>query len=314
MVAAAGAALDDRLARLSKSSANVGHGKRAKQYLYRTLADERKTRYVNYDPNDHLSNRLIFCMILPHLRSLQGLAMLRRHVKNWVAVLMVYLNLKRAVVVRFRDHTTLALSKRQFTQFYEKLYRMHLQANGFTFSVDEQGRSIVKTPHGDHLIVPDGYSIAFDEVYLMQVYGRPDLVDKTVVDVGASVGDTAIYFSHLGPRHVYAFEVDPQRCEMARENFILNQLDDRCTLIDHAATAGEINSLNPDFIKIDCEGCEHELLERLDLRKVSGVAMEYHGAPDRLIEILGNAGLRTEKRKEIIIASRGIMRESISPG
>lgn len=49
------------------------------------------------------------------------------------------------------------------------------------------------------------YSLVLDEIYLMQVYGKPELKGKVVVDLGAAVCDTSLFFCRQGANHVYAF-------------------------------------------------------------------------------------------------------------
>ena len=61
-------------------------------------------------------------------------------------------------------------------------------------------------------------------------------------------------------------------------------MQDRITLIEEPATADKINSLQYDFIKIDCEGCEYDLLPNLELDGASELVMEYHKSPDPLLK------------------------------
>ena len=139
----------------------------------------------------------------------------------------------------------------------------------------------------------------------MRIYGQPDLTSKSVIDVGAAVGDTALYFAKLGASHVYAFEMDKSRCEMARANIERNNMQERITLFDEPATAEKINQLQYDFIKVDCEGCEYELIPSLTLEGVSELVMEYHKSPDPLVEVLAKKGFNVALNMEILSAKRG---------
>jgi FkbM family methyltransferase len=68
------------------------------------------------------------------------------------------------------------------------------------------------------------------EVFIEGVYAdHPPIAGKTVLDIGANIGDTAVYFAKRGAR-VIAFEPDPKMCELARRNVAGNGLraDIRC--------------------------------------------------------------------------------------
>ena len=229
--------------------------------------------------------------------------MLKAHVSNWFSVLMVYKGLKKSVGAKFRDGTVINVSRADHSEFYEYLYRKHLSENGFAFG-SQDGQNLVTTPDGLQLVVPNFFSLVFDELYLMRIYGQPDLTSKKVIDVGAAVGDTALYFAKLGASHVYAFEMDKSRCEMARTNINRNNMQERITLFEEPATSDKINRLPYDFIKVDCEGCEYDLIPGLTLDGVSELVMEYHKSPDPLVEVLGEKGFDVAVNMEILSARR----------
>jgi hypothetical protein len=216
---------------------------------------------------------------------------------------MVYKGLKKSVGAKFRDGTVINVSRVDHNEFYEYLYRKHLSENGFNFQ-SEDGQNLVTTPDGLQLVVPTFFSLVFDELYIMRIYGQPDLTSKRVIDVGAAVGDTSLYFAKLGASHVYAFEMDKARCEMARANIQRNNMQDRITLFEEPATADKINRLKYDFIKIDCEGCEYDLVPSLTFDGVSELIMEYHRSPDPLVEALGKKGFDASVNREILSATR----------
>jgi FkbM family methyltransferase len=62
------------------------------------------------------------------------------------------------------------------------------------------------------------------EVFVVGIYAdHPPVDGKTVLDVGANIGDTAVYFAKRGAR-VIAYEPDPEMCELARRNVAGNDL------------------------------------------------------------------------------------------
>jgi len=140
------------------------------------------------------------------------------------------------------------------------------------------------------------YEIFEEHLYEAEVFG------KTVVDIGAGVGDSAIWFASKGAR-VIAFEPNIQAYQYALANLDLNShLKDRVKLHNaavepkdsyltcsnqprerHSAprvTLSEIlNGISDPFLlKIDCEGCEFPLV-MLDWEHVclfQQIIIEYH--------------------------------------
>lgn len=216
---------------------------------------------------------------------------------------MVYKGLKKSADAKFRDGKIITVSRTDHNEFYEYLYQKHLSSNGFSFRNDGD-QYFVTTPDGLLLLAPQFFSLVFDELYIMHIYGRPELTSKVVVDVGAAIGDTALYFAKLGAAHVYAFEMDKLRCKMARTNIARNNMQEMITLIEEPASAEKINSLHYDFIKIDCEGCEYDLVPNLDLSRASELVMEYHKSPVPLLRSLREKGFDAVVTKEIISAIR----------
>ncbi|WP_048054006.1 FkbM family methyltransferase [Thermoplasma volcanium] len=59
---------------------------------------------------------------------------------------------------------------------------------------------------------------------------------RKVLDIGANIGDSAIYFALKGAAHVYAFEVVPSTSEICKENVRLNNLDGKITVFNYGLT------------------------------------------------------------------------------
>lgn len=55
------------------------------------------------------------------------------------------------------------------------------------------------------------YLLVFYEIYLTQVYGKPDLAAKVVIYVRASTGDTTLFFNKCRANAVYGYEPDEAR-------------------------------------------------------------------------------------------------------
>lgn len=138
------------------------------------------------------------------------------------------------------------------------------------------------------------------EVYRDQCY-RHIKASGTVVDVGAFIGDTAVYFASQGAKRVVAFEPVRQLYQYAIGNVRLNHLDNtvevhNCAVgtkkgeakffydphwpgessFDYRGFEAQIQNVvvtsladvirdvgNVELLKLDCEGAEHQLLPHL---------------------------------------------------
>lgn len=136
---------------------------------------------------------------------------------------------------------------------------------------------------------------------------------KILIDIGGNIGDTALYFANKG-YVVFAFEPIPDICDIAKKNINLNpHLKENIMFINKAvsyksgtltinydeknsAISGEFNKstkkvevqtitindiinefeIKPEFLKIDCEGCEVGIIKNSDLSMFSEIIMEYH--------------------------------------
>ena len=138
------------------------------------------------------------------------------------------------------------------------------------------------------------------EVYRDQCY-RHIKASGTVVDVGAFIGDTAVYFASQGAKRVVAFEPARQLYQYAIDNVKLNHLDNtvevhNCAIgtrkgeakffynpnwpglssLDEGRFEAQIQNVvvvsladvirdvgNVELLKLDCEGAEYQLLPHL---------------------------------------------------
>ena len=163
------------------------------------------------------------------------------------------------------------------------------------------------------------------EIFEHRSYG--DNFSGTVIDVGASNGDSAIYFALNGASRVIALEPYIPSYRLALENISMNALSHKIILLNVALSArsgtkelvvfNEHSDMNTtdyersyakkinlnnfskievraitlrdlidefkietiDFLKMDCEGCEHEIFEEIDpsiLSTVKRLTIEYH--------------------------------------
>jgi len=79
-----------------------------------------------------------------------------------------------------------------------------------------------------HFTLPDVINGIHEivEVFLKQGYDKFDFRDKTVLDIGGFIGDTAIFFACEGARKVISFEPIPTIYEIAKKNILTNKFHD----------------------------------------------------------------------------------------
>ena len=172
----------------------------------------------------------------------------------------------------------------------------------------------------------------FSAVYFRQEYRALSVEGKTVIDVGAANGDTAIYFYLRGATQIIAVESNVKSYLSLCNNVSLNKLGNRIKTLNCAVgrTKGTIrvdpdvppspgnspkeheggipidiitledlieNISNPMALKLDCEGCEFDAILGSSLKVLSRfdeIFMEFHGNPFDIAKRLQEAGFRTE--------------------
>ncbi|MCX8186021.1 MAG: FkbM family methyltransferase [Sulfolobales archaeon] len=144
------------------------------------------------------------------------------------------------------------------------------------------------------------------QIFKKGIYGSP--TDSIVIDIGAWVGDSSIYFARLR-NHVVAIEPIEMHARYIHLNARLSGLEDRIKVINAAyhfttdklnridlrgpatKVPSGLNNINyvklseiisdvgKAYIKADCEGCEYDLINELIPQytdTVYGIAMEIH--------------------------------------
>jgi FkbM family methyltransferase len=140
--------------------------------------------------------------------------------------------------------------------------------------------------------------------------------NRVVIDIGANIADSSIYFAMTGAKKVIALEPFPKNFEIAQKNIALNGFTDKIELLNAGCCGGQskdmvldasangvccqtmqsslgsnihfytlrelINKYNidsPAVLKIDCEGCEYDIIlsnGKTMLDKFSHIQVEYH--------------------------------------
>jgi FkbM family methyltransferase len=155
---------------------------------------------------------------------------------------------------------------------------------------------------------------AIDEVFEEEDYKFLNVSNKNVLDIGAFVGDSPIYFILKGAKKVYAIEPHPEAYKEMIENIKLNNMEDKIISINMGINyekdyiiipKGKINiegslfksegngikipagklsdiinkyNIDAQILKMDCEGCEYDvILKDYDtIKEFDEIGFEYH--------------------------------------
>jgi FkbM family methyltransferase len=169
---------------------------------------------------------------------------------------------------------------------------------------------LIETPSRIRFTLDSLNPLIFAETFINDIhFPGSDLQGRNVVDGGAFVGDTALYYASLGAR-VYSYEPDPGNLAKLRSNLALNpELSGRVTVSGSAIGVDgkvwfepsdvgggsvygtrrapvSIPSVSlrtivdqmdgpPFLLKLDCKGVEFEVVQQAALREFAAVELEY---------------------------------------
>jgi len=148
-----------------------------------------------------------------------------------------------------------------------------------------------------------------DEVFIKQAYGQLEVKDKAVLDIGGTIGDTAIYFKEKGAFAVNSYEPMKKLVDLAVINFGLNHLTNM-KMHNECATSKTVDEFCDEFkgrskaMKLDCEGGEYEiLLNSKRLAEFDGLILEYHYGYLNLVKKLESDGFEVRYSKPQLAGS-----------
>ncbi|WP_230952265.1 FkbM family methyltransferase [Sulfolobus acidocaldarius] len=136
-------------------------------------------------------------------------------------------------------------------------------------------------------------------------YRKADVREKKVLDIGAAIGDSPIYFSLMGAKSVVAVEPDPKKVKYMKVNLELNDIrnvivvDKALSTVDNEREV-RLNTLlekfGPfDIAKIDCEGCERRVIS--DIKGIPEIIIEWDFEYRSLAEKLREEGYEVKVEK-----------------
>jgi len=152
--------------------------------------------------------------------------------------------------------------------------------------------------------------------YIAKEYEFLPVKDKVVIDIGANIGDSSIYFVTNGASKVIAIEPEYKLFQLAHKNIMINGFSERIELIN--GICGNADALNkrvdspsllslqgiidkcetiPSILKIDCEGCEYDVIlsaSSSTLLNFTHIQIEYHYGCENLKRKLEGEGFNVK--------------------
>jgi FkbM family methyltransferase len=153
-------------------------------------------------------------------------------------------------------------------------------------------------------------------IFYEKDYNFLPVKDRVVIDIGANIADSSIYFAMSGAKKVIALEPFPKNFEIAQKNITLNGFTDKIELLNAGCCGGQSKDMvldasangvgcqtmqsslgsnihfytlrelidkynidSPAVLKLDCEGCEYDIIlsnGKTVLDKFSHIQVEYH--------------------------------------
>jgi len=172
---------------------------------------------------------------------INDLLSMRKIAKNWIDVALFRIGLKKTLTIKFRDGKTAHFkNQEEYFGFWKQelgqnellktvkntpVKSIHYKINGNNIELEYQNRKIYFYCDTNKQLSTTINLIS--ENFIERQYKWLDVEDKDVIDVGAALGDTAIYFALKGAKRVYAFEPYPYSYNIAKRNIRLNHLKKR---------------------------------------------------------------------------------------
>ena len=252
--------------------------------------------------------------------------------KNWWSVVLVHLGISKSATIRLRGGKEYHLTKGNISDFMIYAERQTLP-EAVKRNLKFNGGMAVFSLNGRKLKLRAGAAAQIASEFYYGKHAFIGVKGKDVVDVGAYVGDSPLYYIFAGrARHVYAFEPYRRYFDLADKVVKDNGLSSRITMFKYAVAGtdsiGFINEESDDFVvsnkggsgskkvssisldtivkklklrnaalKVDCEGCERGIFASVSsnaLKSFDVIHVEYHYGYRDVVERLRAEGYRVK--------------------
>lgn len=206
----------------------------------------------------------------------------------------------------------------------------------FPINFENNHSTLILKTNSEKKIFFDGWWLGdVGSAFIGKVYDKLDFQDKIVIDVGANIADSSIYFATNGAKKVIGLEPFPKNFNFGYKNIQNNSLEKKIDLILSGCSSksdeiqidpnlsglsykmeesksGEIikqttltelcdnYDIDNGVLKMNCEGCEYDVILKTPentLKKFSQILIQYHDGAENMIEQLSKIGFELVEKK-----------------
>jgi len=250
--------------------------------------------------------------------NLSRASLINKAIKNWYQFYLVYLGIKKSATLEFVDGYKINVSKRNLSRalIIAEFHAMLRRARDLGLTIRVNKDKVVVKVKKRWLILDRETAPSIITELLFPQHDVFNVKGRDVIDIGAYVGDTAIYYYLYGnARHVYAFEPIPyiykKGLQVIKRNnlmkfisFFNEGVSGEKGVIKVPKSGTNFDKVEPaestedkvikiisleDFVrkykiddailKVDCEGCEYSIFQKASkevLQRFVGIYIEYH--------------------------------------
>ncbi|MEM1510098.1 MAG: FkbM family methyltransferase [Thermofilaceae archaeon] len=155
-----------------------------------------------------------------------------RTIRNWYDILLLYMGVKKVVDFKLRS-TPFVLSRITREQIALPFYFSKVLAQGKLYlkgsNIMLRFRDLTFLLHDPKIDIPCIYA-----TFVEEEYNKFSFKDKVVLDIGAYIGDTSLFFAAKGARKVIAYEPNPEVFKVLVKNVEINKMREKILPINLA--------------------------------------------------------------------------------
>jgi FkbM family methyltransferase len=250
----------------------------------------------NISFGDIVLNYLSYLKCLNKFTKMRSFLRYRRIYRNYINVSMNILRKKYPIEAVMRNGTPIVLRNNLEAQLHGGRHE------GFQYDINNDTVTLSTLTFENNRIVTIHGGITNGDIsgiFVDNVYRCLPVKNKTVVDIGGNIADSAVYFALCGATKIICLEPFPKNYEIAKENIQVNNFSNIITIILAGCSAKrEEITIDPDYksgvdsilndfkfgikvplltledilkesnfepngsfvLKMDCEGCEYKII------------------------------------------------------
>lgn len=280
------------------------------------------------------------------VENINGIFARKQLVKNWYEIPLFKFGIKKSINLKLRsgflkhfqnykEYLKFWRSEKGEKEFFKNIKKLNMKINSTFIEFTWNGK-VIRMRYNSQKDF-ESEMLIIKEQFVYEQYNTLRIKNNVILDIGANVGDSAIYFYHKGAKHVYSFEPYPYTYKLGLENIKLNNLQNYVTFLNKGVgNKGKIKldenynsnlatgirnfkngvlieietlekiikqfKITNGIMKIDCEGSEYEFILNADiksLRKFQQILIEYHYGYRNLVKKLESSGFKVKITRPI---------------